>query len=43
MDYMCLLNMLCIVKQQSYIDLKRTGVEILGNRKRSAWQSTNGK
>ena len=43
MNSPCLLNMLYIVKQQSYIDLKRTGVETLGNRKHFSWQSTNGK
>ena len=43
MDSPCLSNMLYIVKQQSYIDLKRAGVETLGNRKQSSWQSTNGK
>ena len=35
--------MLYIVKQQSYIDFKRTGVETLGDRKHFSWQSTNGK
>ena len=43
MDSPCLSNMLSIVKQQSYIDLKRTGVETLGDRKHFSWQSTNGK
>ena len=33
MDSPCLSNMLYIVKQQSYIDLKRTEVETLGDRK----------
>ena len=32
MDSPCLSNMLYIVQQQRYIDLKRTGVETLGNR-----------
>ena len=43
MDSPCLSNMLYIVKQQSYIDLKRTEVETLGDRKHFLWQSTNGK
>ena len=43
MDSPCLSNMLYIVKQQSYIDLKRTEVETLGDRKQFSWQSTNGK
>ena len=43
MDSPCLSNMLYIVKQQSYIDLKRTGAETLGYRKHFSWQSTNGK
>ena len=48
MDVPCLSNRLIaylftfyIVKQQSYIDLKRTGIETLGDRKHSL--STNGK
>ena len=43
MDSPGLSNMLYIVKQQSYIDLKRTRVETLGDRKHFSWQSTNGK
>ena len=43
MDSPCLSNRVYIVKQQSYMDLKRTGVETLGNPKHSSWQSTNGK
>ena len=42
-DSPCLSNRLFIVKQHSYIELKRTGLETLGNRKHSSWQSTNGK
>ena len=41
MDSLCLSNMFYIVKQQSYIDLKRTGVETLGDRKHFSLQSTN--
>ena len=33
MDCLCLSNRFYIVKQQSNIDLKRTGVETLGKRK----------
>ena len=43
MDSPCLSNRLYIVKQKSYINLIGTGVETLGNRKHSSWQSTNGK
>ena len=43
MDSPCLSNRLYIVKQQSYIDLKKIRVETLVNRKQSSWQSTNGK
>ena len=39
MDRPCLSIMLYIVKQQSYIDLKRTGIETLGDRKHFSWQS----
>ena len=37
----CLSKRLYIIKQQSYIDLKSTGVEKLGNQKHFSWQSTN--
>ena len=33
MDIPCLSNWLYIVKQQSFIDLKRTWIETLGDRK----------
>ena len=43
MDSPYLSNRVYIVKQQSYIDLKRIGIEALGNRKHSSWQSTYAK
>ena len=40
MDSPCISNRLFNVKQQSYIDLNRIGVETFGNRKHSSRQST---